>query len=52
MFQDVMFGTFNLRSGGPKLKSTQSYPMPFCSRIGNLHKTWCIETWAVEISIK
>lgn len=31
-------------SGGPKLKSTQSYPMSFCARMGYLHKTWCIAT--------
>ena len=34
-----------LRSGGPKLKSTQSYPTKFCARVCTLHKTWCLETW-------
>lgn len=33
------------RSGGPKLKETQSYPSKFCSRVCSLHKTWCLETW-------
>ena len=33
-----------LRSGGPKLKETQSYPARFCRAIAGYHKKWCIDT--------
>ena len=34
----------DLRSGGPKLKDTQSYPIRFCSRIAEYFKKYCVES--------
>ena len=34
-----------MRSGGPKLTSTQAYPDRFCYRVASYHKRFCLETW-------
>ena len=34
----------DLRSGGPALKATQSYPPKFCRTLAELHKKYCIDT--------
>mmetsp|Transcript_85335 Transcript_85335/g.135247 ORF Transcript_85335/g.135247 Transcript_85335/m.135247 type:complete len:372 (+) Transcript_85335:17-1132(+) len=36
-------------SGGKKLRSTQEYPMPFCSRIASYHKMYCIEPGTIPM---
>lgn len=34
-----------LRTGGPLLKDTQSYPDGFCNKVVGLHKRFCVEPW-------
>ena len=36
----------HMRSGGPRLTSTQAYPTKFCNKVASYHKKFCVDTWS------